>query len=65
MLRCNHPAFNDLCNPFYRYYKKVLNPSIKLKYPSEKKIFIENENILLIFCKTLYSSQGEGFPTPI
>jgi len=26
---------------------------------------MENENILPIFCKTLYGSQGEGFPTPI
>ena len=59
MLRCNHPALNVLCNLFYRHHKKVLSwgdPSVKLRYSLEKEIFMENKNILLIFCKT-YSAK--------
>ena len=63
MLRCNHPTLNNLCNLFYRHHKKVLNwgdPSIK---SLEKKIFIENKNILPISCRILYNSQERGFLT--
>ena len=64
MLRCNYLAFNNLYNLSYRYYKKILNwedLSIKLRYSLEKKIFMENENILPIFYGVIYSSQEKDF----
>ena len=62
MLRCNHLALNDLCNLFCKHYMEILNYlSIKLRYPSEKEIFMKNKNILLISYRILYDSQERGF----
>ena len=52
---------NLLC----KYYKKVLNISVKLKYSLEKEISMRNKNILLIFCVIVYENQERDFPTPI
>ena len=67
MLRYNYLALNNICNLLCRHCKKVLNwedLSVKLGYSLKKKIFIKNKNILLIPCRILYSSQGEGFSNP-
>ena len=67
MLRYNHSALNNLCNLLCRHHKKILNwgdLSIKLRYLLEKKIFMENKNILPIFYEIFYGSQEEGFLTP-
>ena len=67
MLRYNHSALNNLCNLLCRHHKKILNwgdLSIKLRYLLEKKIFMENKNILPIFYEIFYGSQEEGFLIP-